>query len=165
MFANDPKRLEALTLDKSMAHYKEKLALDYAELVYNGLWFTPLREALDKFFEVASQNTTGEVTMRMYKGSLQPVSRKSPYSLYSHAIASFTMGAEYDRRDRESKSVFTSAGGQVHVLTPAEIRAWQDSYKSAPEKMMAKLEGRGFAYVRDVYAELQQARSGTRPAN
>jgi TRAP-type C4-dicarboxylate transport system substrate-binding protein len=75
------------------------------------------------------------------------------------------MGAEYDRRDRESKSVFTSAGGQVHVLTPAEIRAWQDSYKSAPEKMMAKLEGRGFAYVRDVYAELQQARSGTRPAN
>jgi argininosuccinate synthase len=109
------KELEALTLDKSMAHYKEKLALDYAELVYNGLWFTPLREALDKFFEVASQNTTGEVTMRMYKGSLQPVSRKSPYSLYSHAIASFTMGAEYDQKD---------ARGFINLIgLPIQVRA------------------------------------------
>jgi argininosuccinate synthase len=93
------RELEALTLDKSMAHYKQKLAIDYAELVYNGLWFTPLREALDAFFEKACENTTGEVTLRMYKGSIQPVSRVSPYSLYSHAIASFTMGAEYDQKD------------------------------------------------------------------
>ena len=60
--------LESLTLDKSMAHYKEKLALDYAEMVYNGLWFTPLRESLDAFFEKASETTTGEVTLRLYKG-------------------------------------------------------------------------------------------------
>jgi argininosuccinate synthase len=93
------KELEALTLDKNLAHYKQKLALDYAELVYNGLWFTPLRESLDAFFEKASECTTGEVTMRLYKGVLQPVSRKSPYSLYSLDIASFTMGAEYDQRD------------------------------------------------------------------
>jgi argininosuccinate synthase len=93
------KELEALTLDRDTAHYKEKLALDYAELVYNGLWFTPLRESLDAFFEKASESTTGEVTMRLYKGTLQPVSRKSPYSLYSLDIASFTMGAEYDQRD------------------------------------------------------------------
>ena len=77
-----------------MLHYKQRLALDYAELVYNGLWFTPLREALDAFFETVSQTTTGEVTLRMYKGNLEPVSRKSPYSLYSLDIASFTMGAE-----------------------------------------------------------------------
>ena len=93
------KELEALTLDRNLAHYKQKLALDYAELVYNGLWFTPLRESLDAFFEKASEATTGEVTMRLYKGTLQPVSRKSPYSLYSLDIASFTMGAEYDQRD------------------------------------------------------------------
>jgi argininosuccinate synthase len=93
------KELEALTLDRNLAHYKQKLALDYAELVYNGLWFTPLRESLDAFFEKASESTTGEVTMRLYKGTLQPVSRKSPYSLYSLDIASFTMGAEYDQRD------------------------------------------------------------------
>src|SRR5438128_588833 len=61
------RELEALTLDKNTAHYKQKLALDYAELVYNGLWFTPLRESLDAFFETASQNTTGEVTLRLHK--------------------------------------------------------------------------------------------------
>ena len=93
------RELEALTLDRNMAHYKQKLALDYAEMVYNGLWFTPLRESLDAFFEAASQSTTGEVTLRLYKGSVQPVSRTSPNSLYSLNIASFTMGAEYDQRD------------------------------------------------------------------
>src|SRR5205085_4645695 len=82
------RELESLTLDRSTLHYKQKLALDYAELVYNGLWFTPLREALDAFFEVTSQTTTGEVTLRLYKGTLEPVSRKSPYSLYSLNIAS-----------------------------------------------------------------------------
>jgi argininosuccinate synthase len=95
------RELEALVLDKNIAHYKDKLALDYAELIYNGFWFTPLREALDAFFEVAAQPATGEITLRLYKGTLQPVSRQSPNSLYSHAIASFTMGAEYDQRDAE----------------------------------------------------------------
>ena len=61
--------LESLTLDKNTLHYKQKLALDYAEMVYNGLWFTPLREALDAFFEATSQTTTGEVTLRLYKGT------------------------------------------------------------------------------------------------
>src|SRR5271165_2850366 len=74
------RELEALTLDRNMAHYKQKLALDYAEMVYNGLWFTPLREALDAFFNEASRNTTGEITLRLWKGKLQPVSRKSPFS-------------------------------------------------------------------------------------
>jgi argininosuccinate synthase len=109
------RELEALTLDKSMAHYKQKLALDYAELVYNGLWFTPLRESLDAFFEEASKSTTGEVTLRLYKGGFQPVSRKSPYSLYSLNIASFTMGAEYDQRD---------ARGFINLIgLPIQVRA------------------------------------------
>ncbi|MCP5118969.1 MAG: argininosuccinate synthase [bacterium] len=91
--------LEALTLDRATLHYKEKLALDYAELVYNGLWFTPLREALDSFFAVTCENTTGEVTLKMYKGNVEPVSRKSPNSLYSLSIGSFTMGDDYDQTD------------------------------------------------------------------
>jgi argininosuccinate synthase len=93
------RELESLTLDRSTLHYKQRLALDYAEMVYNGLWFTPLREALDAFFEATSQTTTGEVTLRLYKGTIEPVSRKSPYSLYSLDIASFTMGAAYDQKD------------------------------------------------------------------
>jgi argininosuccinate synthase len=109
------RELEALTLDKSMAHYKQKLALDYAELVYNGLWFTPLRESLDAFFEEAGKSTTGEVTLRLYKGGFQPVSRKSPNSLYSLNIASFTMGAEYDQRD---------ARGFINLIgLPIQVRA------------------------------------------
>jgi len=91
--------LEALTLDKNTLHYKQKLALDYAEMVYNGFWFTPLREALDAFFAYISEPATGEVTLQMYKGNVDPVSRKSPNSLYSLDIASFTMGAEYDQKD------------------------------------------------------------------
>lgn len=93
------RELEALTLDRTTLHYKQKLALDYAEMVYNGLWFTPLRESLDAFFAKVSEPVTGEVVLRLYKGNLEPVSRKSPNSLYSLDIASFTMGASYDQKD------------------------------------------------------------------
>src|SRR3982074_272726 len=109
------RELEALKLHKKTLHYKQKLALDYAELVYNGLWFTPLREALDAFFDTVSQTTTGEVTLRLYKGNLEPVSRKSPYSLYSLDIASFTMGASYDQKD---------ARGFINLIgLPIQVRA------------------------------------------
>jgi argininosuccinate synthase len=93
------RELEALTLDGRTLHYKQKAALDYAEMVYNGLWFTPLRDALEAFFEKVAEPVTGEVTLRLYKGNLEPVSRKSPNSLYSLDIASFTMGASYDQKD------------------------------------------------------------------
>ena len=109
------RELEALTLDKSLLHYKQRLALDWAELVYNGLWFTPLRESLDAFFETANQSTTGEVTLRLYKGNIEPISRKSPYSLYSLDIASFTMGASYDQKD---------AQGFINLIgLPIKVRA------------------------------------------
>jgi argininosuccinate synthase len=109
------REMEALTLDKNTLHYKQRLALDYAEMVYNGLWFTPLREALDAFFETVSESTTGEVTLRLYKGNLEPVSRKSPYSLYSLDIASFTMGASYDQKD---------ARGFINLIgLPIQVRA------------------------------------------
>ena len=93
------RELEALTLDRTTLHYKQKLALDYAEMVYNGLWFTPLREALDAFLAKVAEPVTGEVTLRLYKGNIDPVSRKSKNSLYSLDIASFTMGASYDQKD------------------------------------------------------------------
>jgi argininosuccinate synthase len=93
------RELEALALDKSTMHYKQKLALDWAEMVYNGLWFTPLREALDAFFEHVTEPISGEVLLRLYKGNIEARSRKSPNSLYSLDIASFTMGASYDQKD------------------------------------------------------------------
>ncbi len=109
------RELEALTLDKNTLHYKQRLALDYAEMVYNGFWFTPLREALDAFFEAVSQSTTGEVTLGLYKGNVKPLSRTSPYSLYSLDIASFTMGASYDQKD---------ALGFINLIgLPVKVRA------------------------------------------
>ena len=109
------RELEALVLDRSLMHYKQKLAVDYAELVYNGFWFTPLREALDAFFAVAAEPVTGEVKLRLYKGNLEPVSRTSPNSLYSLDIASFTMGESYNQQD---------ARGFINLIgLPIQIRA------------------------------------------
>ncbi len=93
--------LEALCLDRDLLHFKQHVALKYAELVYFGLWFTPLREALDAFVDTTQQNVTGSATLSLYKGNVSVVSRKSPYSLYRTDLSSFTMGASYDQKDAE----------------------------------------------------------------
>jgi argininosuccinate synthase len=109
------RELEALTLDRATMHYKQKIALDYAELIYNGQWFTALREALDGFIEKTQEVVTGEVKLRLYKGHVDVLSRTSPYSLYSLNIASFTMGAEYDQKD---------AAGFINLVgLPIKVRA------------------------------------------
>jgi argininosuccinate synthase len=91
--------LESLTLDRETAHYKQQLALKYAELVYYGQWFGPLRRALDAFVEVTQQNVTGTVRLKLFKGRCTPAGVKSPHSLYMVDLASFKMGAEYDSTD------------------------------------------------------------------
>ena len=91
--------LESLTLDRETMHYKQQVALKYAELVYYGLWFSPLREALDAFVDVTQRNVTGEVKMKLFKGHCTPAGAKSPKSLYKKGLASFKMGAEYDPTD------------------------------------------------------------------
>ncbi|HEX6177315.1 MAG TPA: argininosuccinate synthase [Thermoanaerobaculia bacterium] len=85
------KALESITLDRDSAHEKERLATRYAELVYNGQWFSPLKEAFDAFVDTISQSVTGTVTLKLYKGSAQVIGRQSPYSLYSQNLASFDM--------------------------------------------------------------------------
>ena len=109
------REIESLALDRATLHYKQKIALDYAELVYNGEWFTPLREALDGFINETQQTVTGEVVLRLCKGHVDVVSRRSPYSLYSQDIASFTMGADYDQKD---------AQGFINLIgLPIKVRA------------------------------------------
>jgi argininosuccinate synthase len=95
------RELEALCLDRDLLHYKQQVALKWAELVYFGLWFTPLRGALDAFVNATQQNTTGAVKLALYKGNINVVGRTSPTSLYRPDIASFTMGAGYDQKDAE----------------------------------------------------------------
>lgn len=91
--------IETLTLDRETLHYKQQVALKYAELVYYGLWFSQLREALDAFVDVTQRNVTGEVKMKLFKGQCTPAGIKSPNSLYQTDLASFKMGAEYDSTD------------------------------------------------------------------
>lgn len=91
--------LESLCLDRGTMHYKDLLALKYAELVYNGQWFTPLREALDAFVSSTQQNVTGTVRLKLYKGNIILAGRKSPYSLYREDYASFGEEDVYNQRD------------------------------------------------------------------
>jgi argininosuccinate synthase len=93
------RELEAICLEREVAHFKQQMGLKYAELVYFGLWFTPLREALDAFVESTQREMTGKVTLSLYKGNVSVVSRESEHSLYRTDLSSFTMGESYDQKD------------------------------------------------------------------
>ena len=95
------RELEALCLDRDLMHFKQQIALKYAELVYYGLWFTPLREALDAFVSTTQQNVSGSVTLNLYKGNIAVASRTSANSLYRTDMASFTMSESYNQKDAE----------------------------------------------------------------
>lgn len=93
--------LELLTLDRITLHYKEQIALRYAELVYDGVWYSPLREALDAFVKVTQRNVTGTVRIKLYKGNCTVAGTKSPYSLYNEEFATFGEDAVYNQKDAE----------------------------------------------------------------
>jgi argininosuccinate synthase len=93
--------LEQLCLDKETLHYKQQIALKYADLVYNGQWYTPLREALDAFVRVTQQSMTGQVRCKLYKGNVILVGRRSPYSLYREDFATFGEDDVYNQADAE----------------------------------------------------------------
>ena len=97
-FAHD--QLEMLTVDKDTMHLKQKLAVDYADMIYNGKWYSPLQEALTAFANEANKNVTGEVKLKLYKGNIIPAGMTSPYSLYSEELASFGE-TDYDQAQSE----------------------------------------------------------------
>lgn len=93
--------LEAICLDKHTMHYKDFVAVKYAELVYNGMWYTRLRESLDAFVQVTQENVTGVVRMKLYKGNIIIAGRKSEFSLYREDYASFGEEDVYNQQDAE----------------------------------------------------------------
>ncbi|MGI5891233.1 MAG: argininosuccinate synthase [Bacillota bacterium] len=93
--------MESLCLDRITSHYKAQIALRYAELVYDGVWFSPLREALDAFVEKTQETVTGTVRMKLYKGNCTTVGIKSAYSLYDEAMATFGEDEVYNQKDSE----------------------------------------------------------------
>jgi argininosuccinate synthase len=113
------KALEELTLDREMRRYKEeKISHEYSRLVYYGLWFSPLREALDAFVNVSQRNVTGTARVRLYKGTCSVVGVKSPYSLYDQAMATYEAGDMFDH---------SAAKGFIELWgLPLKIKAARD---------------------------------------
>jgi len=109
------RELESLCLDRESAHYKEVVAHKYAEMVYFGQWFTPLRAALDAFVNSLTAPVSGDVRLKLYKGNVIVAGRTSPNTLYRPDLASFTMGASYDQKD---------AAGFINIFgLPLKVKA------------------------------------------
>ena len=93
--------LELLTLDRATLHYKQQVAIRYAELVYDGMWFSPLKEALDAFVNTTQETATGLIRLKLYKGNIISAGSKSPYSLYSEEFVTFGRDEVYNQKDAE----------------------------------------------------------------
>lgn len=116
------KVLESITLDRDTQHYKQQVAIKFGELVYNGMWFTPLREALSAFVDKTQETVSGEVKLKLYKGNIINAGVTSPNSLYSETIASFGEdGGAYDQKD--------SAGFINLYGLPIKVKAMLDAQK------------------------------------
>ena len=109
------KQLEMLTMDKETMHLKEKLAVDYAEMIYNGKWYSPMQEALTAFANKANEYVTGSVKLKLYKGNIIPAGTTSPYSLYSENLVTFGE-SDYDQAQAEGFINIWGLPTQVQAL-------------------------------------------------
>ena len=123
------RELEALTLDKASMHYKDVLAEQYAQLVYNGEWFTPLRESLDAFVDNFQSCVTGTVRVKLFKGHCLVAGRRSPYSLYREDLATFGQDETYDQSDATGFIKLTGLPMRVEALL-AEFGVQKGKYRA-----------------------------------
>lgn len=114
-------QLEELILDRDTLAYKKLVATKFADIVYEGKWFTPLRQALQAFVESTQENVTGEVKFKLYKGNIIKAGTTSPYSLYSESLASFTTGELYDHHDAEGFINLFGLSMKVRAMKEAEM--------------------------------------------
>lgn len=115
-------QLEELILDRDTMAFKKGIGNKFADVVYEGKWFTPLREALQAFIESTQEYVTGEVKMKLYKGNIIKAGTTSPYSLYSETLASFTTGELYDHHDAEGFINLFGLSLKVRALKEAELK-------------------------------------------
>ena len=108
-------QLEMLTVDKDTLHVKQKLAVDYADLIYNGKWYSPLQEALTAFANESNKYVTGTVKLKLYKGNIIPAGTTSPYSLYSESLVTFDE-SDYDQKQAEGFINLWGLPTQVQAL-------------------------------------------------
>jgi argininosuccinate synthase len=130
-FAHDC--IERLTLDRQTYSFKAQIADKMAELIYSGLWFSPLRESLSAFVDKSQETVTGTVKLYLYKGNLRPAGTESPYSLYNASIASFTTGALYNHADAEGFINLFGLSTKVRALMLKGLKK-VPAAKGAPKK-------------------------------
>ena len=120
------KQLEELILDRDTMAFKKTIDAKFADVVYEGKWFTPLREALQAFVESTQEYVTGEAKMKLYKGNIIKAGTTSPYSLYNESIASFTTGDLYDHHDAEGFINLFGLSLRVRAMKMAEVEKNQN---------------------------------------
>lgn len=106
--------IETLTLEKETSHFKQHIELKYSEMIYNGLWFHPLRTSLENFITSTQETVSGKVVMKLYKGNCIPVSRESDQSLYDMNLSTFEEGADYDQKDAKGFIKLFGLPGEVY---------------------------------------------------
>ena len=114
--------IEELVLDRATFEVKKDMANKFAQIVYEGKWFTPLREAIQSFVESTQQYVTGEVVLKLYKGNIIKAGTSSPYSLYSESLASFTTGDLYDHHDADGFITLFGLPLKVRAMKMAELQ-------------------------------------------
>ena len=115
-------QLEELVLDRATLAAKKEMGNQFAQIVYEGKWFTPLREAIQAFVDVTQEYVTGEVTVKLYKGNIIKAGSTSPYSLYSESLASFTTGELYDHHDATGFITLFGLPLKVRALKMSELK-------------------------------------------
>ncbi|MBA2277228.1 MAG: argininosuccinate synthase [Chloroflexia bacterium] len=127
ILATAHRELEHLTLDKQTMRLKDELALTYADLVYNGLWYAPLKGALDAFVEKTQESVTGDVRLKLFKGACEAVGMSSPYSLYDEDLATFGADDVYRQVDAEGFIRLFGLGQKVAALRDRTVREAQEA--------------------------------------
>ena len=128
--------LEELILDRDTAHYKKIVGEKYAELLYNGLWFTPLREAINAFVDVTQENVTGTLKMKLYKGNAIVAAKKSPYSLYNEEFATFSKDEVYNQYDAEGFINLWSLPLKIRAIQKETAKGVSKNYEALERKVL-----------------------------
>ena len=129
------KNLQKLILDRDTLQYRNIVAQKFAQLVYDGLWFTPLREAISAFVDETQKNVTGKVKMKLYKGTAWPVASQSPYSLYNEEFATFSADEVYDQSDAEGFINLFSLPLKIRAIQKQNLEGVPEAQKALPKKI------------------------------
>jgi argininosuccinate synthase len=128
--------LEKLILDRDTMSYKALVAQKFSEILYDGQWFTPLREAISAFVDSTQEQVTGKVKMKLYKGTAWPVASESPYTLYNEEFATFSEDEVYNQEDAEGFINLFSLPMKIRAIQKQSREGVPEAQKSLPKQVI-----------------------------